>query len=549
MRRAEIILQSVLAGLLAIGWMAGCGGAGTGGPSPAPGLPLGQAIALVGPSGKALNARVTAEVVEESGQRRCRVRLAAESLPDVAGFSARVEVLAGSLQCLAAEAVVAAGEKSIGCGEVGEDGREAVAAGASLAEALHELATFSFSGSSRNGRVAWSVRLYDAEGKLLARTADADEGNMRAAEAACPLGDLDGDGQATVGDAIKILRIAVGLDPGDPRADVNGSGTVDVGDAIRVLRCAVGLDPWPILRDGQVCFGGRFWDVKVGDGRGPGPNSWSAENVSVDVTGRLHLQIAQQDTKWTCAEVILSEPLGYGEYLWQRVQSDFAAMDPWTVLGIFIYRSDLEEIDALEVSRWGDPGSPPLFQHVVQPADCEAISAIRCHRFTCEATSVTISLLWTPGQVRVRVWNDDTGELISDWTYEGPEVPEPLEDTRARMNLWLFQGHQQIGKGDEVVIGDFQFGPVLRITSPSEGAQAGRFTTVSGVGLPGRTVEVRVLPEGDIWYYQGAVEVDQNGEWSLLCCIGDAATPSGLRFTIEAQSDDGQVVLRHVYRQ
>lgn len=65
------------------------------------------------------------------------------------------------------------------------------------------------------------------------------------------LGDLDNDGNPTVGDAILILRIVVGLDADNPCADANQSGGTDVGDAIRVLRCLVGLDTWPI----GVCDG------------------------------------------------------------------------------------------------------------------------------------------------------------------------------------------------------------------------------------------------------------------------------------------------------
>jgi hypothetical protein len=60
------------------------------------------------------------------------------------------------------------------------------------------------------------------------------------------LGDLDGDGEPTVGDAIRILRIVVGLDPDDECADANQNGSTDVGDAIMVLRCVVGLDDWPL---------------------------------------------------------------------------------------------------------------------------------------------------------------------------------------------------------------------------------------------------------------------------------------------------------------
>ena len=70
--------------------------------------------------------------------------------------------------------------------------------------------------------------------------------NMVHPAAAYFLGDLDDDGSASVGDAIKVLRIVVGLDADDSRADANQNGGTDVGDAIQVLRCVVGLDAWPI---------------------------------------------------------------------------------------------------------------------------------------------------------------------------------------------------------------------------------------------------------------------------------------------------------------
>ena len=57
-------------------------------------------------------------------------------------------------------------------------------------------------------------------------------------------------GEITAGDALEVLRIAVGLDPswGPAQgldfvaADVNRSGSVTAGDALEVLRNAVGLD-------------------------------------------------------------------------------------------------------------------------------------------------------------------------------------------------------------------------------------------------------------------------------------------------------------------
>ncbi len=78
------------------------------------------------------------------------------------------------------------------------------------------------------------------------RPASVEPAEVLPANAQQYLGDMDGDGTPSVGDAIKILRIVVGLDPANPCADANQNGGTDVGDAIMVLRIVVGLDDWPI---------------------------------------------------------------------------------------------------------------------------------------------------------------------------------------------------------------------------------------------------------------------------------------------------------------
>jgi hypothetical protein len=75
---------------------------------------------------------------------------------------------------------------------------------------------------------------------------DAGDSGVSSAQVCERLGDMDGDGEPTVGDAIRILRIVVGFDVDDVCADANQNGSADVGDAIMVLRCIVGLSPWPI---------------------------------------------------------------------------------------------------------------------------------------------------------------------------------------------------------------------------------------------------------------------------------------------------------------
>ena len=59
------------------------------------------------------------------------------------------------------------------------------------------------------------------------------------------LGDLDGDGEITSGDALAVLRMSVGAaeitDENKPLADVDEDGEITAGDALEVLRFSVGL--------------------------------------------------------------------------------------------------------------------------------------------------------------------------------------------------------------------------------------------------------------------------------------------------------------------
>lgn len=57
-------------------------------------------------------------------------------------------------------------------------------------------------------------------------------------------GDVDGDGELTVADALLIMRAAMSLAELDEgvNGDVSGDGTVDISDALLVMRMALGLE-------------------------------------------------------------------------------------------------------------------------------------------------------------------------------------------------------------------------------------------------------------------------------------------------------------------
>ena len=97
-------------------------------------------------------------------------------------------------------------------------------------------------------------------------------------------------------------------------------------------------------------FAGRSWVVRSGTG-GPGPNSWAGSLPSVDASG-LHLRVAQVGGRWSCSEVFLTSPLGFGTYEWTfRVPP--GGLDANVVLGLFTYETDARETD-IELARWGD---------------------------------------------------------------------------------------------------------------------------------------------------------------------------------------------------
>ena len=74
---------------------------------------------------------------------------------------------------------------------------------------------------------------------------------------------------------------------------------------------------------------------------GPGPNDFVPANALVDAEG-LHLKIAPTQpgicSSWSCGEVWLNEPLGYGYYSTQVTMP--LTLEVNAVLGIFLWDDD-----------------------------------------------------------------------------------------------------------------------------------------------------------------------------------------------------------------
>jgi hypothetical protein len=220
-----------------------------------------------------------------------------------------------------------------------------------------------------------------------------------------------------------------------------------------------------------VGFAGRTWRVKGPGLMGPGPNYFdnSANAVSVDGAGRLHLAIQKSGATWYSSEVVLDTALGYGDYVF-TTRGRLDNLDPAMVAGIFLWQygecfdnnylwwNPYNEID-VEISRWGN-GLNADAQFVAQPYG----TAGNLSRFNVtygDSELVTYAMRWLPDRVEYRCWRGDANaetpaHTIYAWTYAGPHVPRP-EMPRVHLNLWQFNRAPLIKQ--EVVFDNFAFRP------------------------------------------------------------------------------------------
>ena len=205
-----------------------------------------------------------------------------------------------------------------------------------------------------------------------------------------------------------------------------------------------------------LSFAGRTWTVKAGSSLGPGPNSWSAANAYTDAAGALHLHISKESgsTAWQCAEIFLTESLGYGTYSWV-VETNVTRLDPYAVLGLFTYEDDAHEIDA-EMSRWGNAANPNNADFAVQPSDAKGNLLDYNIPLTVGATLVNYS--WAKGSATFTL-RERGGIWSTRWNRTGPSVPAATGKEAVHINLWLFRGHAPAA-ATEVVISDFAWSPL-----------------------------------------------------------------------------------------
>src|SRR6266404_1191211 len=116
-------------------------------------------------------------------------------------------------------------------------------------------------------------------------------------------------------------------------------------------------------------FSGYEWRVRnAPSNRGDRVSPYSTANAWTDEKGALHLRIAKESDKWTCAEVTLTRSFGYG--LYSFVVRDTSKLGPRNVFSIFTWDyagGDQQHREmAIEIGHQTAPASENT-QYVVQP--------------------------------------------------------------------------------------------------------------------------------------------------------------------------------------
>jgi len=208
---------------------------------------------------------------------------------------------------------------------------------------------------------------------------------------------------------------------------------------------------------GTLDFAGYAWTVR-NDSGGPGPNVFDANNVFLDASGNLHLEIAYRNGQWTSAELYTNASLGFGTYHVQ-LASPVNALDKNVVVGLFNYPTPAigpdgtNEID-MEFATWGGQQA----QHgnwTVWPAQTGVSDTTRIFAMPAGGQN-SYSFTWTDHSVEFQA------APYEDWLFQpvnaSQSVPRSAEPFH--MNLWLFGGAAPSdGQSVDVVISGFSYTP------------------------------------------------------------------------------------------
>lgn len=225
------------------------------------------------------------------------------------------------------------------------------------------------------------------------------------------------------------------------------------------------------------------WSQNSGIWVGGQNQIYDPNNIWADSAG-LHLKV-QQGTYggknlWASAEAVLYQELGYGKFVFTvtGLAAWMAANESNLVFGAFTFqptansntKNQYIEVDALEVSRWGNPSGNDAgtAQFVVQPYDATPDNRHIIQLDPTKCDPLTIEMEWSGAGVAVTynayygAYNTGSLPATPDITWITPASVLPYvpqtDGELFHFNFWQFGGQgPSDANAHELVITDFEF--------------------------------------------------------------------------------------------
>ena len=206
-------------------------------------------------------------------------------------------------------------------------------------------------------------------------------------------------------------------------------------------------------------FGGYEWTVRAAPSDRGGKNRYDPANAWTDGDGALHMRIAGEPGKWTCAELSLTRSFGYGLYTFTL--DDISTLDPAARFVIFTWDGPAVALHGREMAiTIGRHGKRPEEngRYIIEPVDVPANRS----NFFAPAGALTHQMRWEPGRATFRTFRGaragGDARPIAEHAFTSG-VPGAGNET-IRFSLYVFQSSPTpMQRPAEVVVRRFAFVP------------------------------------------------------------------------------------------
>jgi hypothetical protein len=227
------------------------------------------------------------------------------------------------------------------------------------------------------------------------------------------------------------------------------------------LSIVKGVGPPQLAPTKPLQFSGYEWRIRtIASDWGGLNNLYDGDNAWTDASGALHLRIRKKADRWSCADLALTQSLGYGTY--RVVVRDTTHLEPAAVLSMSTFDEEggdqhYREMD-IEMGRLGDASNNNNAQYAVQPFYVPG----NVSPFRAPSGILTHSLHWESGRVSfktVRGSSIDAGApLVSEHTFTSG-VPSRGKEVVVLLLYVVASDKSPLQKEQEVVIEKFEYLP------------------------------------------------------------------------------------------